>query len=245
MLNLRPKTFDEAEGDLLRAKQISTIDDLWAAVGENFDSGIATVAADTGVSEAKIKEVLTCQEKTVIGRAVPTSHGWQRFWFLVTDYLLIRRRARRFLKEHTPEFIALLVLVLATVLGVRAFRAERRALVATRNIEAGRTISAEDFTTAPLTPAGAYFDADNPPTGLIAAEPIGRGQMLRHSDMSRLQLTAIKDIAAGAKIEDDAVGLSWTRFANNALLQPGTAVGKRALRPIKTGDVVFVQDVGP
>src|SRR4051794_9174856 len=123
MVNLRPKTFNAAEGDLLRAKQISTIDDLWAAVGENFDTGVATVAANTGVSEAKIKEVLTCQEKTVIGRDVPTSHGWQRYWFLVTDYLLIRRRVRRFLKEHTPEFIALVILVLAAVLGVRAFRA--------------------------------------------------------------------------------------------------------------------------
>jgi flagella basal body P-ring formation protein FlgA len=215
----------EAEASRLRKQGIDTIDALWARIGADHENGIVTVAQVAVLDADRLTELLA--DYAVRESARPVEGRERRYW---------------------PEVvlsvgIIVLVVLVARALGVVEVSTEKT-VVATDDFEAGRVLRSGDLTTAPQLAGGDIFREQDPAvlTGLILNRPIGRGMPLRHADVSRVQVAALKDIPEGALIADDAVGLRWTFYDPNAALTTDGVVGRTALKPIRLGSVVLADD---
>ena len=216
----------------LRLQGITEIDSLWSRIGEDFDRGIDKLSGAALIDRNHLVDILAGEAD----REARETPGGK-------------------LKRIWPDTILILFALLLLVLALRALGGGRflasplglrgSALIAVRNLEAGRVLRSSDLQTAPVSSDEGYFQATDQIEGLILSRPVLRHQPIRFGDVLRLQVVTEKDMPQESVISSDAVSLKWSNYQPDAALRLDVVVGHKALRAMRSGDVVVSQFVEP
>ncbi len=212
----------EAEIAKLRANGFETIEALEARIKEGRYGAIEQIAADTEIKKQRLIELL-------VARGEEPRRGVGRHVLATVGILL--------------AFGALAALAL--LLGP-ALRPGDSVVTATRNLETGDVLRPDDLSRTVLLRGRDYFNVDpNELHGLVLARDVMAGRPLRHEDVLRPQVVAVKDLAAGTPVARGDVKLAWSAFEPAGLLQASAAVGHPLRRPLRKDQVVPSAAVAP
>lgn len=229
--------------EALTTEGIITVDDLWTRVGGDFtevtsqDALWATIdntlipgldeiiAVVPGLTREDLVRVLSAQSVAI---AEAKHDAWH--------------------KRNWLKLLAWAMVIVIIVLGCRAlggFQAlpeplglQDSVLVASHNLQSGSTLRHGDVHTALLVAEPDYFTYKDRLDGFILSKPIQSERPIRYGDVLRPQLTATKDVPAGALLASDAISVTWSTFQPDALTQPVEAVGHKLRHSLKAGEVV-------
>ena len=218
--------FELGEAEKMFGNGIRGLDDLWVNIGSDPNKGITDVATETNIDSKRIIDVLADQGKR---EAESSTGSWlSRRWLdviltlapLIMIALLIRAVGR--------------LTFLPSPLSLRG-----NAVFAARNLEKGHVLRAGDFYTARATYHDNYFQNQRDLEGLIIDQAIvTHGKPIRHKDVLRLQVVAVKDILPGKPITADAVAAQWRQYEEDAIVEVEKVVGQQASHAIRNGDVI-------
>lgn len=112
-------------------------------------------------------------------------------------------------------------------------------LIAARDLKSGSTLRSGDLSEALLPSRDDYFPADAKLDGLVLARNISLQKPLRHEDVLRPQVVAVRDIQAGAPVEKDAVTLVWTPYQTGAALKLEEVTGRPAKQHFRKDSIIL------
>lgn len=159
---------DPAVVATLQRHKMSTVDDLWAAIGSEFEEGIKKVAATTQITEAQLREIL--KQEAVAGELQSnTAEG--RFVFV--------------LRRYWRELLALLIIVVLLSLLVRNVIPRRDTVVVTaaNGLPAFHVIQADDVHPARMFRVEDSFAVENDVIGRYLLQPVSHGAVLLKSQL--------------------------------------------------------------
>ena len=234
----KPRILTPVEVRGLKQNGIKRLDDLWERVGDNYDLQIGAVSQATGVSRAKLGDLLAARE----GRATEFTEGsWGG-----AIWLWLKRLRRLPLRLEGGIFLLLMLLslLLLRALGVgenlpSPVGLRPRVLVAKRNLRMDAALKPEDFYSARLVPGGDYFPYGEQLAGCVLTQDLAWGSALRFTQVKRQQLVTTKDIQTDTDLGAGTVSLTWTSYQPNALTDLKQVEGRSALLPIPSGRVVL------
>jgi flagella basal body P-ring formation protein FlgA len=238
---LKHKIITQPEAEALRNARISTDEQLWALLGNDFksdafDANINRVSADKKVGIPTLYKVLSAE--SVVKSKAEYDPFLRRNWLLlvlgITTVLLLcglGARALGFL-QGVPQ-----------PLGLQDY-----VVLAARDLEVGRTLQPADIYTALLLPQPGFFTTTDIKMeqmhGWILARGVQGQRPLRFQDVLRPQVIAVRDLPVGEIIARDAVSLSWTTYHPKALTLVSAAIGRTTQHGLRSGEVVLNQAVG-
>lgn len=114
----------------------------------------------------------------------------------------------------------------------------RRYAVAARDLKKDQVLQSRQVHFALLPPAQNYFTGADGLEGLILARDVPRQKPLRHEDLLRLQVVAVRDIAQGETLAAADLRLEWRPLQLNALLRAADAENTKARLAIRKDYVV-------
>lgn len=210
------------EGD----QPITTVDQLWARVGSDFDKGISKLAAQKQLDAQQLTQLLTAQ---ALREANASGGSWlQRHWL---DSLL---------------FGFALVLLGLLLRGIGVFGGlppplglPGNVLVAARDLVPGQALRAEDFYQKPFPAASDYFTATDQLAGTVISQTVRRGQALRFDAVTRLQVVAANDILTDTIISRQDLVLRWTPYQPTAAVRTEQVLGQQARYAIPKDAVIL------
>jgi flagella basal body P-ring formation protein FlgA len=156
--------------------------------------------------------------------------------------------------DHALDLVLAAALLLGALLWLRAtghlsrlpapWGLTRQVPVAARALHRGEELAPADTTRIWANPdAGEIVEArEIASTVLRAGRDLPAGSPLARQDF---ELTATRDVAPGAALAAADVALAWSAYDRGALVDPRTAVGRRALRALPKGSVVRRSDLAP
>ena len=120
------------------------------------------------------------------------------------------------------------------------FGLSERAVFAAHNLERGHVIRAGDFYTAATASHSNSFKDASGVEGLIIETPlVTRDKPIRHEDVLRLQVVAVRDIVPRSLITPETVALKWTKYEDRAVVDLAALKDHHATHAIRNGDVVI------
>ena len=157
-------------------------------------------------------------------------------------------RAGVWLREHLPDLMLLAGVALVALLAFRAvgsFSAipppwglGARYAVAAHDLKKDRALRKGELHFVLLPPAANYFTDDDGLEGLILARDVPRQKPLRHEDLLRLQVVAVRDIAREESIAPSDLKLEWRPLQLTALTRAADAAQAKARLAIRKDEVV-------
>lgn len=237
------REFTEVEAQALREKGISSIDHLWASIGEDYNNGINKISASTNIAGEIIICVLADQGERDM--ALPYCPGQKRVRFRLRQLWVWLNRFHRWLKRHWIEWALAFFFVGIALLIYMATRYDRSVVLTSRDLREGHVLRADDLYLAQLASDENLFTSPTQLEGLILGQNVSRGQLLHFEQVLRLQTVAIEEIPSGTIITDHSVAVVWSPYRADALLIAQDATGHKALRTLRKGEVVLKELVDP
>ena len=256
-LIMRHHKFSEEEGITLRAKGITSTDHLWAEIGKDIDNGLSSVASTplkVEIAKEHQREITARRLVKVLSdqgdREVALPDGPEAQKRLAYKYkqlkLWIKRVFFCFFKNNWLEWTIAFLLVSLLMLWLQARSYEKSIVIASHNLEAGRIIQASsDLNSARFPSDVNCFNSASELQGLMLTRPMRAGEPVRFEHVQRLQLVAMKEIAAGQVIPADAVARAWSPYKKSALLNSSQILNHKSQRAIKSGEVILQEFVDP
>jgi hypothetical protein len=212
----------------LHQEKIFSDDDLWRAVGGDFDGGIEALAGKTGIDRARLIEILTA---CATEEPDPTKPRWLAW------------PAR-----HALDLLALAAVLFLIVLSLRAggwlsrwpppWGLTAKIPVTAKGLEKGQVIHAGDLAAAWLNPQPDQFGRPRDVVGFRLATDLAAGSTLRFADVMREQAIALQDLPSGAAVPAGVVARRWSAYRPDALLDPSRVIGRRVLVSIRKGEIL-------
>ena len=239
----RLEDIDEREAANLRGRNITTINELWAQLGEDFDHGIDRVSAQASIDRRRLLELLVARSV----REAEARDAWllKRFWrglkrsrveiFLFVGILLV---AMLFVKALVPRAASAFAR-LPEPLGPNG-----PVIVTARDLALGHVLQGGDLYEAQLSLGGDIITSADQLIGAVLAQSIPRGKPLHYADVLRPQVVAASDIVSGTIIASDAISMTWSPYHPGAATQLDQVAGMIAHYPIRRGGVVSIAFVG-
>ena len=219
----------------LHQEKIFSDDDLWRAVGEDFDGGIDTLAGKTGIPRQRLIEILA---ECATREPDPTRSRWLAWP-----------------SRHALDLLVLAVVLLLTVLALRAggwlshwpapWGLTEKIPVTAKGLEKGQMIRAGDLTAAWLNPEPDQFRSPRDVVGFRLAADLAAGSPLHFVDVLREQVIALQDLPGGSSVPAGAVARRWSVYRPDAFVDPGRVIGQRVLSSIRKGEVISMDQLAP
>lgn len=212
----------------LHQEKIFSDDDLWRAVGKDFDGGIEALAAKIGIARERLVEILAECAKL---EPDPTRSHWLAWP-----------------SQHALDLLVLAAVLLLTVLSFRAggwlarwpppWGLTEKIPVTAKSLEKGQVIRAGDLATAWLNPQPDEFRKPRDVVGFRLAADLAAGSTIRFADVMREQVIALQDLPSGAAVPAGAVASRWSAYRPDALLDPRRVIGQRLLSSVRKGEII-------
>lgn len=201
-------------------QKITTTDQLWARIGEEFNAGIENLAKKAQVDQAWLIQLLTYQ----IRRDAQTNgDSW--------------------LKQRWLGIAVLLILAILVGLGIRWYFTSDPAVIAARDLAKDQIIRLTDLQSVELAIGANYFTRTADLTGLILTRNVARGKPLRYDDVQRLQVAAATDIPAGAIIASNMITVTWSTYQPGAATKIDQVLQRRASRALRKGTPIIMEAI--
>jgi flagella basal body P-ring formation protein FlgA len=219
--------FTLAEVEKLFSKGSEISISYGAPSGRDFTKGIKNPSDIVEIDTERLTEVLAAQGAR---EAESNTGSW--------------------LSRHWSDITLVLMTVLVPAFALRAagilqflpsqLTLKESALFAAHNLERGHVIRLGDFYRAGTATRDNYFHEVGQIEGLIVETPlVARDRPIRHEDVMRLQVVAVKDIAPGSLVTPETLALKWTKYEDGAAVDINTVKNHRASRAIRSGDAVL------
>lgn len=221
----------------LAEAQITSINDIWQMVDDDFDQGLERVASRMGISPVRLYDLLVGQLLSEIDER--NHSGILKWW---TNF-----------KIHTLDiilaFMALILVFLVLRAGVTpatvnsSLELQTTVIVAARDLELGLVINSEDLLSSRLAPQNDYFKTRDALEGLIIGKRVPGQKPIRYSDVLRFQVVTTADIPVGVQLDYNNVKMSWSTYRPTAFTSLDRLNYLKARIAIPTGSVLTSEAV--
>ncbi|HEU4433325.1 MAG TPA: SAF domain-containing protein [Pyrinomonadaceae bacterium] len=198
----RLPNIDPAVVATLERHDVTTVEDLWAAIGSDFPKGIKSVVAKTTIDEAQLREII--KQEAVAGE--PSSNtAAGRFLF--------------FIGRYWREVLALVIAVVLLTLLIRSAVKRRDTLVVTAayGLPAFHVIQAGDVEPVRMFRVDDSFAVENDVTGRYLLQPVSPGAVLLKNQLAPAHL---KDQLKGREV----LTIPVKATAISSTIRPGSTV---------------------
>lgn len=163
-----------------------------------------------------------------------------------------KKKFRGWFMRHLPDWVILLVVAVVFLLVLRAagvlgrlptpLGLSGKIVVTSHDLKSGDVLQSDrDLVMARALGGEKFFTRPDGLSGLILKKDVSRGKPLRPDALLRSQVVATRDIAAGEKIEKDAVTSSWSTYDPMAFLKLDDVVWRTAAVAIKKDSVISTE----
>ena len=235
-----------------KGSSIVSCQDVWQFIGQDPDAGIdklATLLAwhDSNLPTGELPESVRVEKERLIAllsAMVELEVEEGNFFSWPEEQVTSPRRPNASLRANWLEAIIILGVIVLAVLTLRALGWLPRPLdpgdpilIAARDLDAGTVIREADLVGARFGATDAFTDTSQL-HGLLLANALEKGGIVRRSDVVRLQAVASKDIPVTTLFTRDNLTVTWSAFQPNAVLDKARLVGHKALGDVRSGQVV-------